>query len=472
MIQQYFVERNWDGRPFDADARNMIYERSRNVNSVKSFGTELEVRQPGYEFLAQSLHPGQAPDGEHRVRIGGPACTQPYDASLFNISSMSFGALSSHAVLAMGYGAARGGFAQETGEGGLTKYHLQTGADLIWEFGSGYFGCRDEDGNFAPETFARKVAYPQVKATLIKLSQGAKPGLGGVLPGDKVTPEIAEARGVHVGETCVSPPAHTAFRTPIGLMHFVQQLRELSDGKPVGFKLCVGMRRDVLAICKAMIATGITPDFIIIDGAEGGTGAAPLEYEDHVGMPLTEGLIMMHNALVGCNLRHLIKLGAAGKVVSGNDIVRRLIQGADFCQSARGMMMASGCIQAQRCHTNKCPTGVTTQNPRLYAGLNVKDKSAHVHNFHWRTVKEVRDIISTLGVDSPDDLLHEMLERRLSQTTTQNYAEFIEWLAPGELLDRPPRDWIDDWEIATPDRFGPPPVREGVPHRYTQHSRK
>ena len=466
MIQQYFVERNWDGRPFDADARRLIYDRAKGIRAEKSFGTELEVRQPGYEFLSQSLQPGNMPAREHRVTIGGPHCTQPYSASLFNISSMSFGALSVNAVLAMGTGAKLGGFLQETGEGGLSTYHLQTGADLMWEFGSGYFGCRTHDGHFDPQVFAQKAQLPQVKAISVKLSQGAKPGLGGVLPGSKVTPEIAEARGIEVGQTCVSPPSHSAFDSPAGLMRFIAQLRDLSGGKPVGFKLCVGMRRDVLAVCKAMIDTGITPDFIIVDGAEGGTGAAPLEYEDHVGMPLTEGLILVHNALVGSGLRTRLKLGAAGKITSGTDIVRRLIQGADFAQSARGMMMATGCIQAQRCHTNACPTGITTQNPRLTAGLDVEDKSRAVANFHEQTVDEVRQIISTLGVDSPDQLQHEMLNRRLSQTTTQSYAQFVQWLAPGQLLDSPPAEWAEDWEEATAERFGPGPVVDAVPHRY------
>lgn len=469
MVQQYFVERNYDGKPFDRDVRDLIYERANGTHSVKSFGTELEVRAPGYEYLIHAAQPGPIPEGEHRVRIGGPQCSQPYDSSLFNISSMSFGSLSKNAVMAMSQGAARGGFAQETGEGGLTKYHLESGADLIWEFGSGYFGCRDSEGNFNPEQFEEKARHPHVKAISIKLSQGAKPGLGGVLPAEKITPEIAEARGVPLDEDCISPPAHSAFQTPRELMEFISQLRELSGGKPIGFKLCVGMRRDVLGMCKAMLETGILPDFIVIDGAEGGTGAAPLEYEDHMGTPLTEGLHVVHNALVGVGLRKHIKLGVAGKIASGNDIVRRLIQGADFCLAARPMMMAVGCIQAQRCHTNHCPTGVATQDPKLARSLHVPSKSVAVHNYHKATVDEAKQMLSTLGVARPDQLSPKMLRKRVSQTEVMSYAHVFNWMKEGELLKAPPRGWLEDWNEATADFFGPSWVHQEEGEGETVH---
>ncbi|MCK1801692.1 FMN-binding glutamate synthase family protein [Brevibacterium sp. R8603A2] len=462
MIQQYFVERNYDGKPFDRDVRLLVYERAAGTHSVKSFGTELEVRSPGYEYLVHSVQPGRIPEGEHRVRLGGPQCTLPYDASLLNISAMSFGSLSKNAVLAMNRGAAKGGFLHDTGEGGLTKYHLGAGADLLWEFGSGYFGCRDADGNFSPEEFAAKARLDEVSAVSIKLSQGAKPGLGGVLPGDKVTPEIAEARGVPVGMDCISPPGHSAFGTPTEMMEFIAQLRELSGGKPIGFKLCVGMRRDFLALCKAMLATGILPDFIIVDGAEGGTGAAPLEYEDHMGTPLAEGLHIVHNALMGCGLREHIRIGAAGKIASGHDIVRLLIQGADFCMSARAMMMAVGCIQAQKCHTNHCPTGVATQDPKLARGLDVPSKSEQVYNYHRATIEETKQMLSTLGVSGPEELDLRMLRRRISQTEVVTYQTLYNWLRHGELLSDPPRGWAADWNAASADRFGPDPRLRGA----------
>ncbi|MFB0833793.1 FMN-binding glutamate synthase family protein [Arthrobacter halodurans] len=453
-IQQYFIERNYDGRPFDRDTRSLVYARAKGADSHKAFGTERDVNELGYEYLLHSTVPVAPPSSPHRVRIGGPDCARPYDASLLNISSMSFGSLSKNAVLAMNKGAALGGFLQETGEGGLTRHHLEHGADLFWEIGSGYFGCRDDAGRFDPESFAAKAAHPNVKGITIKLSQGAKPGLGGVLPAAKVTEEIAEARGVPQGVDCVSPASHSAFRTPRELMVFVRTLRELSGGKPIGYKFCVGSRTDVLAMCKAMMETGVTPDYIIVDGSEGGTGAAPLEYEDHVGTPLTEGLMLVHNALVGCGLRERIKLGAAGKVATGSDIVKRLIQGADFTMSARAMMMATGCIQAQKCHTNECPVGVATQDARLMRALDVEDKGNRVHNYHKLTVREAEQIMASLGVADPGRLNQRMLRRRVDHLTTRSYASLYHWLRPGELLMDPPRGWRLDWEESDADHFG------------------
>ena len=377
-LQQYFIERNYDGRPYDRDTRTVIYERAKGIHGEQAFGTEREVNEVGYEWLLHASAPKEPPKEQPRVRVGGPDCTQPYEMALLNVSAMSFGALSANALRALNSGAARGGFAHDTGEGGLTKYHLENGGDIIWELGSGYFGARTKDGDFDPEMFRDKAAHPHVKCVSLKLSQGAKPGIGGVLPAAKVTKEIADARGVPQGEKCVSPAAHKVFATPRELVQFVARMRELANGKPVGFKLCVGYRHELLAICKAMADEQITPDFIVIDGSEGGTGAAPLEYEDHVGTPLTDGLIMMHNALVGTGLRDRIKLGASGKVATGTDIVKRLIQGADYTNAARAMMMAIGCIQAQKCHTNECPVGVATQDPRRARALNVADKSERV----------------------------------------------------------------------------------------------
>jgi glutamate synthase domain-containing protein 2 len=452
-IRQYFVESDTEATPFDRETRDLVYERSKGTKGDEPFGTLRDVNALGYEFLRHSLRATVAADVAPRVRLGGPECTQPYDIALLNVSAMSFGALSANAIEALNGGAARGGFAHDTGEGGISPYHLRPGGDLIWEIGSGYFGCRDTDGRFDPRQFADKAKLPAVKAISIKLSQGAKPGLGGVLPGAKVSPEIAETRGVPVGHTVVSPPAHTAFDTPVGLLDFVATLRRLSGGKPVGFKLCVGARTEFLSICKAMLATGVTPDFVIVDGSEGGTGAAPQEFEDHMGMPLTEGLMLVHNALVGVGVRDRVRVGASGKVASGVDIVRRIIQGADFTMSARAMMFAVGCIQALSCHTNRCPTGVATQDPGRARALSVPDKTQRVFNFQRATVASAAQIVASMGLGGFDELSPAMLNRRIEGQRTRTYAEIYEWLMPGELLDDPPESWRSDWIAASADQF-------------------
>ncbi|QDY66200.1 FMN-binding glutamate synthase family protein [Glutamicibacter halophytocola] len=453
-IQQYFIERNTDGKPFDRDTRSLVYARAKGADSHKAFGTERNVNAVGHEYLLHSVAPVAAPSNQFRVKVGSSQCTHPYDISLMNISSMSFGALSANAVLAMNKGAEMGEFVHETGEGGLTKYHLEYGADLFWEIGSGYFGCRTPEGRFNPETFAAKAKHENVKGITIKLSQGAKPGLGGVLPAAKVTAEISEARDVPMGVDCISPASHAEFSTPRELMHFVARLRELSGGKPVGIKFCVGSRTDVMAICKGMLETGILVDFITVDGAEGGTGAAPLEYEDHVGAPLTEGLMLVHNTLVGAGLRDEIRVAAAGKVANGSDIIKRLIQGADFTFSARSMMMATGCIQAQQCHTNHCPVGVATQNKRLMRALDVEDKGHRVYNYHRLTVTECAQIMASMGLSSPTQLNTRMLRRRVNLQSTRSYATLFHWLRPGELLEDAPGSWKEDWEEADADHFG------------------
>ncbi|MFJ4030860.1 MULTISPECIES: FMN-binding glutamate synthase family protein [Streptomyces] len=453
-LQQYFVERNFDGRPYDRDTRSIVYERAKGIDAEEPFGSERDMYQRGYEFLVPSMAPVDTPDTPPRVRIGGPDCAQPYDMALLNVSAMSFGSLSANAVLALNTGAARGGFAHDTGEGGLSKYHLRPGGDLVWEIGTGYFGCRTKDGGFDAEQFAEKAAHPAVKCVSLKLSQGAKPGIGGVLPGDKVNAEIAEVRGVPQGETVISPPYHREFHTPRELVRFLARMRELAGGKPVGFKLCPGSRTQFLAVCKAMLAEGVTPDFIVVDGAEGGTGAAPLEFADHLGMPLTEGLITVHNALTGAGLRDRIRVGASGKVATGSDLVKRLLMGADYTNAARSMMFAVGCIQAQRCHTNRCPTGVTTQDPRRARALDVTDKSDRVRRYQEATVRSAQQIMAAMGVTDPRDLRPEMLRRRDTPTGDfRSYAALYDWLAPGELTCQPPADWAADWKAADPDRF-------------------
>jgi glutamate synthase domain-containing protein 2 len=456
-LQQYFIERNYDGRPYDRDTRTVIYQRAKGTHGEQAFGTERDVEQSGYEFVVHSACPREPEPTQPRVRIGGPDCTKPYDMALLNVSAMSFGALSANAISALNRGAALGGFAHDSGEGGVSAHHRQ-GGDLIWEIGSGYFGARTADGHFDPDKFRDKAADPQIKCVELKLSQGAKPGIGGVLPGAKVTPEIAAIRGVPVGVKCISPPAHKVFGTPRELVLFIAKMRELADGKPTGFKLCVGSRAEILGICKAMAAEGVTPDFIVVDGSEGGTGAAPLEFEDYVGMPLTEGLITLHNALVGTGLRNRIKIGASGKVATGMDIVKRIAQGADYTNAARAMMMAIGCIQAQKCQTNHCPAGVATQDPRRYRALDVTDKSERVRRFQQATVAEAQQLIAAMGLEGPHGLCPGMLMRRINHHSVSSFAEIYEWLEPGQLLAEPPQAWAADWKAADPDRFGLAPI--------------
>jgi glutamate synthase domain-containing protein 2 len=452
-IRQYFIESNTEATPFDRETRDMVYERAKGTKGDEPFGTERDVNALGYEFLRHSLRAHLAEDLDPRVRLGGPDCTQPYDIAMLNVSAMSFGALSANAIEALNAGAARGGFAHDTGEGGISPYHLRGGGDLIWEIGSGYFGCRDADGRFDPVAFAEKSTMPAVKAISIKLSQGAKPGLGGVLPGAKVSAEIAATRGVPVGKTVVSPPSHSAFGTPTELLTFIATLRRLSGGKPVGFKLCIGARTEFLSICKAILATDIAPDFVIVDGAEGGTGAAPQEFEDHVGMPLTEGLMLVHNCLVGTGLRDRIRVGASGKVASGVDVVSRVCQGADFLMAARAMMFAVGCIQALKCNTNRCPTGVATQDPSRSRALDVPDKTERVFNYQRATVASAAQIVASMGLDGFHELSPAMLNRRIEGQRTATYAEIYDWLMPGELLEDPPQSWRSDWVEASADEF-------------------
>jgi glutamate synthase domain-containing protein 2 len=452
-IRQYFIESNTEAAPFDRETRDLVYERAKATKGDEPFGTELDVNAIGYEFLRHSIRAKFADDLDPKVRLGGPDCTQPYDIAMLNVSAMSFGALSAQAIEALNGGAARGGFAHDTGEGGISPYHLRGGGDLIWELGSGYFGCRDVDGRFDPVAFAEKSRLGSVKAISIKLSQGAKPGLGGVLPGAKVSAEIAETRGVPIGRTVVSPPAHSTFATPVEFMDFIATLRRLSGGKPVGFKLCIGARTEFLSICKAVISTGIAPDFVIVDGGEGGTGAAPQEFEDHVGMPLTDALMLVHNSLVGTGLRGRIRIGASGKVASGVDIVSRVCQGADFTMSARAMMFAVGCIQALKCNTNHCPTGVATQDPARGRALHVPDKAIRVFNYQRATVASAAQIVASMGLDGFHELSPAMLNRRIEGQRTQTYAEIYEWLMPGELLEEPPESWLSDWVEASADEF-------------------
>ena len=453
-INQYFIESNKDGVPFDRERRSIVYQRAKGALDTLPFGTQSNVYAQDYEWINHSLAPKHGPKEPPRVVFGGPHCKQPYSAALLNVSAMSYGALSSAAVLALNRGAKMGQFAHNTGEGGLSPYHLEPGGDVIWQLGTAYFGCRDKAGNFDPELFQKRATLPNVKMIEIKLSQGAKPGHGGILPADKLSAEIIAIRNVEPGKDVVSPPAHTAFTTPAGLLQFVQRLRELSGGKPVGFKLCIGKHRQFLAIAKAMVETGITPDWITVDGAEGGTGAAPLEFSNSVGTPLKEGLVFVNNALLGVNLRDRIRIIAAGKIITGFNMATTLALGADTCNAARAMMFALGCIQSLRCNSNRCPTGVATQDPDLVQGLDITDKSVRVANYQRETVRALLDVVGAAGLEHPHELRPWHILRRTSPTESLNYSEIYPALEPGALLQtKVPHLYARSWEEARPDSF-------------------
>ena len=453
-IRQYFLESEKDGTPFSRDKRALVYQRAKQALDKRPFGTQNDVYASGYEWLDHSIAPKPAAKEPFRITIGGPDCAKPYSASIFNISAMSFGALSKNAILALNAGAKRGNFAHDTGEGGYSPYHRENGGDIIWEIGSGYFSCRNADGTFCADKFAANAAAHQVKMVELKLSQGAKPGHGGVLPGAKVSPEIATTRGVPVGVDCISPSRHSAFSSPVEMMRFIATMRRLSGGKPAGFKLCIGHPWEFLAICKAMLETKIYPDFIVVDGKEGGTGAAPLEFADHLGMPLREGLNFVHNALVGIGARHRIKLGASGKIISAFDIARVMALGADWCNSARGFMFALGCIQAQSCHTDRCPTGVSTQDPARQRALVVPDKAERVFNFHRATLDSLAELVAAAGLEHPTQFAPAHFSRRVSQHEVKSFAELYPPLKPGELLaGTADRRYAAAWDMASAEEF-------------------
>lgn len=455
-VYQYFVESDTDGAPFNRLSRNVIYQRAKKVNDTMPFGTQLNVYDTGYEWLNHSVAPLHHNKVDHnpRVLVGGPDCKQPYSASIYNVSAMSFGSLSKNAIMALNGGAKIGGFAHNTGEGGLSPYHLQPGGDIFWQIGTGYFGCRNADGTFNYDSFAERSVLPNVKMIEIKLSQGAKPGHGGILPAAKVTPEISRIRLVEMGKDVLSPPYHTAFSTPVGLLDFVKKLRDLSGGKPVGFKLCIGQKNQFIAICKAMIKTGIMPDFITVDGGEGGTGAAPLEFSNSVGMPLRDALAFVYDTLHGFGLKKHIKIIASGKVHTGFDLVKNLSLGADMCNAARAMMISLGCIQALECNTNTCPTGVATQDPKLSKGLDVKDKRVRVANFHQETIKAAVELMAAAGISHPDLLHRSHIYRRVSANQIQTYAEMYPYLLKGSLLEAPfPSGWELNMMNSSVDSF-------------------
>ncbi len=459
-MRQYFFEADKDGSPFPRDKRAIVYQRAKRELDKRPFGTQYDVYETRYEWLHHSIAPKEPVREPFRIVIGGPQCTQPYSASVFNVSAMSYGSISANAIRSLNKGAKIGRFAHDTGEGGISPYHREHGGDLIWEIGSGYFGCRNKDGTFSLDKFAEAAADPQVKMVEIKLSQGAKPGHGGVLPAAKVSREIARIRGVETGRDCISPARHGSFSTPVDLMLFIGKLRRLSVGKPTGFKLCVGHPWEFLAIVKAMLETGVTPDFIVVDGTEGGTGAAPLEFMDHIGTPLRDGLSFVHSALVGANLRDRIKIGASGKITSGFDMARAMALGADWCNAARGFMFAVGCIQAQQCHTDHCPTGVATQDPTRQRAISVPTKSVRVAHFHAETVKALAELVAAAGLNHPSELKPHHFMQRAAPDRVVTFAELYRPLLPGELLSGTddPR-FRDAWELASAHDFSAAPAK-------------
>lgn len=449
-IQQYFVESDTNGQPVSREFRDLVYQRAKGQRDTRPFGTQFDVYRDGYEWVNHSLAPKPVHDHHPKIRFGCSDCSQPYDASPLNISAMSFGALSQNAILALNKGAETGGFAHNTGEGGISPYHLEFGGDLIWQIGTGYFGCRNADGGFDEALFSEKTGQSVVKMIEIKLSQGAKPGHGGILPAVKLTQEIADIRHVPMGQDVVSPPAHTAFSTPIGLLGFVARLRKLSGGKPVGFKLCIGRKAEFLAICKAMLETGTTPDFITVDGGEGGTGAAPIELTNSVGTPLRDGLIFVNNALIGTGLRDSIRIIASGKAISAFHMLRLMALGADTINAARSMMFALGCIQSRLCNQDTCPTGIATQNPVRSKALDVDDKAARVANYHASMIENLVELVAAAGLNSLNELRPLHINRRVNGTKIMNYAELYPSITDRCLLMDVdiPGGWRSDWDKA------------------------
>ena len=457
-LQQYVLETDTGGAPISRMFRTIVYQRAKNNRETVPFGTQLDTYENGYEWIGHSLSARELKemDDDPRVNIGGPDCKKPYSASVLNISAMSFGSLSKNAILALNKGAAKGGFFHNTGEGGLTPYHLENGGDVVWQIGTGYFGCRTKDGRFDEKTFEEKSKLPQVKMIEIKLSQGAKPGHGGILPAYKNTPEIADIRGVEPGTQVDSPPRHSAFSTPIEMVDFIAKLRKLSGGKPVGIKLALGRKSEFVAMCKAMVKTGVTPDFITVDGGEGGTGAAPLEYTNSIGFPLREALAFVDDCLIGFDLRHKIKIIASGKIITAFQLAKNLSLGADLCNSARGMMLALGCVQSLSCNTNRCPTGVATQDPKLTKGLDVADKSIRVYLFHKKTLHALMDILSSTGHVSTTELNRTHIFRRVNQCNIARYDEIFPLVKRGSLLqDEVPERFKLHVKEANADSFMP-----------------
>ncbi|XPF95816.1 FMN-binding glutamate synthase family protein [Colwellia sp. RE-S-Sl-9] len=448
-IQQYFIETNLSGRPINREFRDLVYQRSKGVNDTRPFGTQFDVYKVGYQWMSHSIKPTHLKDQDPRVTFGHGE--KAYKASLLNISAMSFGALSKNAILALNKGAKKGGFYHNSGEGGISAYHLQYGADLVWQIGTGYFGCRDNKGNFSEPLFLETANQDYVKMIEIKLSQGAKPGHGGILPAVKLTPEIAAIRKVPLGQDVISPPAHSSFNTPIELLAFIDRLKELSGGKPVGIKLCIGSKREFLALCKAMVVTGSSPDFITIDGSEGGTGASPIEFTNSVGMPLRDALVFVQNALVGCGVRDKLRLIASGKALSAFHVLRLLALGADTVNSARAMMLSLGCIQSRHCNNDTCPTGIATQDAARYNALDYEEKGERVYKFHAAMIKNLAELVGAAGLENVSDIKPHHIQTRVSENSIEHLGQRYNYIAPDSLLDEQniPPEWQYDWHLVS-----------------------
>ena len=453
-LRAYIVEGDLEGRPFSHSARALVYQRSKDTISSHPFGTELDVYSDEYEWLSHSIVPSIGLPDHFRVDIGGPQCAQPYSASVLNISAMSYGSLGDRAIEALNLGAQMGGFYHDTGEGSFSKYHAKHGGDIVWQIASGYFGCRDGWGQFDPDKFAATAQNDQIKMIELKLSQGAKPGHGGVLPGQKVTVEIAATRGIPVGEDCISPAGHSAFKTPREMLEFVAKLRQLSGGKPVGIKLCVGQPHEIFAIMKAMLASEILLDYIVVDGAEGGTGAAPVEFSNRVGMPMREGVILVNNALVGCGLKDRIRIGAAGKVYSASGLAMNAAVGADWSNAGRAFMFSLGCVQSLRCHVGTCPTGIATHDPSRQRGLVIGDKAKRVAEFHKQTVASLTEIVAAMGLEHPGEIRPHHLHERTNATESNSIDHIYPFLKEGVLLTAPEdTPYANYWAAADADSF-------------------
>lgn len=452
-IQQYFIETNLNGKPINREFRDLVYQRSKGVNDTRPFGTQFDVYKVGYQWLSHSITPTHIIDHDPRVTFGEG--DKAYQASLINISAMSFGALSKNAILALNKGAKLGGFYHNTGEGGISAYHREFGGDLVWQIGTGYFGCRNEDGEFSDVLFAEVAQQDCVKMIEIKLSQGAKPGHGGILPAVKLTPEIAEIRRVPLGKDVISPPAHTSFNTPIELLTFINKLKDLSGGKPVGIKLCIGSKREFLALCKAMVATAYYPDFITIDGGEGGTGASPIEFTNSVGMPLRDALVFVQNALVGCGYRDKLRIIASGKALSAFHVLRLLALGADTVNCARAMMLSIGCIQSRHCNNDKCPTGIATQDAARYNALDYEEKGDRAYKFHKAMIKNITELVGAAGLSKVSDIKPHHINTRVSENVIEHLGLRYEYIGKNVLLDEQtrPKSWRYDWEAASEEHW-------------------
>ncbi len=455
-IQQYFVEDDINGRPFSREQRSLVYQRAKGVRDTSAFGTQHDLYKVGQEWLLHSLAVSENVNDDTKVIVGNDQCSKPYSCSRYNISAMSYGSLSPNAVEALNKGAKMGDFFHNTGEGGVSPYHLKHGGDLVWQIGTGYFGCRTKDGNFNPEMYKKQVSLENIKMVELKLSQGAKPGHGGMLPAKKVNAEVAKIRSVEINKDVHSPPTHKAFNNPEGLINFIKELRDLSGGKPIGFKLCVGKRREFYAICKAMLKLDIYPDFISVDGSEGGTGAAPREFSNHIGSPLMDGLNFVHNTLIGTGIRDKMKIIATGKVIDGFSLISKFALGADICCSARGMMFSLGCIQALECNSNKCPTGIATQKKSLYSLLDIESKSERVKRFQTATLKQAKDMLSAMGISSFKEIEKTHIIRRVDVAKCLSYAELYPTLNKDDLINGSvDKVTKDRWERSSEKTFNP-----------------